>query len=224
MRIAVLFYGRIANFKEHYYHSMYVFGKENTIDFFLSSDNAPQESIDDFISIYKPVSFINTPIVYSIDLSKYPGKREETVLDSMTRHFINKQRVFTLLEDHISLTSDIYDLILCTRIDIVYGTKICFEQPEENTIYIPHDITHYYDNWMNDHFAYGSYDVMKKYASLYDRCPYLIEEGKSIPHPEALTFANLSDYGIQPRRFHIQYTIERLPYTKERPPYGIICD
>jgi hypothetical protein len=224
MHIAVLLYGRIANYKEHYSHLLYVLGKENTVDFFFSCDNAPEEDIHAFIDIYKPIYINNEPIERKFNFEQYPNYYNSTNFHRMEPHFVNKERVFTLLEKHIHLTKIAYDIVFCTRLDMVYSKKILFAPIQENTIYIPDDITHYYDNWMNDHFAYGSFDVMKKYSNLYNRCGYLLDNGKSLAHPEALTFANLEDYSIQVIRFRIPYDIERSPYTNERPFYGILSD
>jgi len=219
----VLLYGRIANYKEHYSHLLYILGKENTVDFFYSCDNAPEEDLRSFIDIYKPIYINNEPILRKFNFEAYPNHYGVN-FNNMEAHFVNKERVFSLLEKHIDLTQVTYDLVFCTRIDMIYSTKIKYFSIEQDTIYIPHDITHYFDTWMNDHFAYGSLEVMKKYCSLYRRCGYLLYNGKSIAHPEALTFANLADYRIQSNRFRIEYDIERSSYTNNRPFYGKICD
>ena len=216
MRIAVLLYGRIANFKEHYTHILYTLGKENTLDFFYSCDN---EDVSEFTRLYNPIQVVNSPIIYDMDFRKYPGGYDCTNYDSMARHFINKGRVFTLLEEYITRTNTIYDVIFCTRLDIVYREKIRMCPVPDNTLYIPYDICRYSDIWMNDHFAYGSYDAMKKYANIYDTCESILTRGLSIPHPEALTYANLNWHGVAVHRWHIPYDIERSPYTTERPPY-----
>jgi hypothetical protein len=62
MRIAVLIYGRLNKCIEHYDNIMNSIGRDNDIQFFLSSDDSPQSQLDDFINIYKPVKYINDKI------------------------------------------------------------------------------------------------------------------------------------------------------------------
>jgi hypothetical protein len=45
----------------------------------------------------------NNPTTYDYDLGKYSGKRWETNIHNMTCHFINKNRVFSLLEKKLSI-------------------------------------------------------------------------------------------------------------------------
>ena len=107
MRIAVLVYGRLNKCAEHYKNIVESLGENNEIDFFMSSDNAPQ--LNDFIRLYKPISYNNDPIHYDYDLGKYPGKREETNIHKMTCHFVNKNRVLMLLEEYVHKNNIQYD-------------------------------------------------------------------------------------------------------------------
>lgn len=203
MKIAVLVYGRLNKCAEHYESIMNSIGKENHIDFFLSSDNSSKELLEVFISIYKPISYINDPIKYTCDFGKYP-RRPETNIDTMTRHFINKSRVFSLLEGH--LASGIkYDVILSLRVDLIYERKLCFTHIDTYTIYIPEGYD-YTINACNDRLAYGNIDVMKIYHSIYENTPELLEKGLSISHPESLTFNNL---------IYNYISISRFPFTCE---------
>lgn len=197
MKIAVLVYGRLNKCVEHYENIINTLGTEHQLDFFMSSDNSPESLVHDFIHHYKPLAYTNEPIVYDYNLSKYPGKRDETNIHNMTCHFINKNRVFSLLEEYIQRDTTIsYDIVVSLRVDCVFTSKFVFNELEENTIYIPVGD----DNWgINDKLAYGSLNVMKKYNSINARD--LLEQKLSIPHPEGLHLANI--------RFHM-LTIQRV--------------
>jgi hypothetical protein len=93
MRIAVLLYGRLNKCVEHYNNIVEHLGKQNDINFFLSSDNSSPSQLDEFIQLYKPVLYNNYPIHYDYNLEKYPGKRMETNIHNMTCHFINKKKI-----------------------------------------------------------------------------------------------------------------------------------
>ena len=120
----------------------------------------------------------------------------------MICHFINKQRVFELLEKH----NETYDIVVSLRIDIVFKNKFDFSNIVENTIYIPDN----YD-WggINDQVAYGNMEVMKKYNYIFKNIIYLLDNKLSIVHPETLTLANIIFNKLKINRFKLSYFIER---------------
>ena len=200
MKIAVLIYGRLNKCVEHYSNYISSLGKE--VDFFLSSDNSPKELLQEFIHLYNPISYTNEKIVYSISLDNYP-KQPETNIHNMICHFINKQRVFQLLEKH-NVT---YDIVVSLRIDLVFNNTFVFSNNVENTIYIPNNYD--YREGINDQVAYGTMEVMKKYNYLFKSMIDLLDTGKSIVHPETLTLANINFNELLINRFELSYYIER---------------
>jgi len=206
MRIAILVYGRLNKCVEHYNNTLESLGENNEIDFFLSSDNSSESQLSNFIRLYKPVLYNNNPIHYDYDLSKYPVRNSETKIHNMTCHFINKQRVVMLLEEHISRNSIQYDCVVSLRIDCVFKDKFDFGSLEDNTIYIPSGFD-YVDNGINDQVAYGKIDVMKKYNSM--NPIDLLEKKLSISHPESLNCANIKYHGLNIKRPKINYHIDR---------------
>jgi hypothetical protein len=200
MRIAVLVYGRLNACAEH--HANIVESLGQPVDFFLSSDNAPAPFLQSFLRLYNPIAYTNAPIHYDADLGRYPGKRHETVIDSMTRHFINKNRVVSLLEK----SSIPYDCVVSLRVDSFFNEKFNFDDLRDNTIYIPHGCD-FVSHAINDQLAYGKMDVMKKYNSIN---PILLLERKlSIPHPESLTYANIVYHQLKVQRVPLNYVLIR---------------
>jgi hypothetical protein len=206
MRIAVIVFGRLNKCVEHYNNIIESLGENNNIDFFASSDNSSESLLSDFVNLYKPVMYNNSPINYDFDLGKYPGKRVETNIHNMTCHFINKNRVLLLLEEYINVNNIQYDCVVSLRIDCLFQNKFDFNFLEDNTIYIPSGFD-YLENAINDQIAYGKIDVMKKYNSLnaFD----LLEKNLSIPHPESLNYANLKFYKLNIVRPCINYYLDR---------------
>lgn len=206
MRIAVLIYGRLDNFVEHHDNILNSIGSENSVDFFLSSDNSP--NIDRFVELYKPIMYINNKIEHNFNFSKYDEKiAGETSLSNMTCHFINKYRVFCLLEHYIKVQDVKYDVILSLRIDLNIEDKFDFRDIEENTIYIPLGEDH--RGGLNDQLAYGNLDVMKKYSCIIFNATRLLEERLSILHPESLVKANIVSNNINVKRFQLRYNINK---------------
>ena len=206
MHIAVLIYGRLNRCVEHYDNIVESIGIDNDIDFFFSSDNSSESLVNDFIRLYKPKLYDNSPIHYEYDLCKYPGVRSETNIHNMTCHFINKNRVFLLLEEYINKENVNYDCVVSLRVDCVFQNKFIFNNLEDNTIYIPHG-NDSVDYGLNDKIAYGKLDVMKKHNSI---DPFdLLEKNLSIPHPESLNYANLHLHKLQIERVNILNDLDK---------------
>ena len=206
MRIAVLVFGRLNKCAEHYDNIIASLGgADRDIDFFLSSDNAPESSLNDFIRLYKPIVYNNSPIHYDYDLNKYPG-RIETDIHNMTCHFINKNRVFSLLEEHMDTHNIRYDCAVSMRIDCVFQNNFAFDTFEDNTIYIPYgyDWVH---NGINDQIAYGNIDVMRKYNCI--NAVDLLEKKLSILHPESLHYANILYHKLNVVRTDVKYHLDK---------------
>ena len=206
MHIAVLVYGRLNRCVEHYDNIRLTLGENNNVDFFVSSDNSPESLLNDFIHLYKPILYVNNPVQYDYDLSKYPGKRPETNIHNMTCHFINKYRVFKLLEEHVNQNNIHYDCVVSLRIDCLFQDKFDFTSVDDNTIYIPSGYD-FIDWAINDQVAYGKTDVMKKYNSL--NAVELLDKQLSIPHPESLNFANIKFHKLNIVRPCIKYYLDR---------------
>ena len=207
MRIAVLIYGRLNKCVEHYNNIIEnISNPQNEVDFFFSSDNASETLVNEFIRLYNPILYNNKAIHYDYDLMKYPGRRSETKFHNMTCHFINKNRVFVLLEEYMNETNIQYDVVVSLRVDCVFQNRFDFNNLKDNTIYIPHGFD-WVINGINDQVAYGKMDVMKKYNSI--NPVYLLEEKLSIPHPESLTFANIHVNKLNIERVNIIYHLER---------------
>ena len=197
MRIAVLFYGRVNHYEKKFLVNSLPHLCE--CDFFYSADAEP---IDDFIKLYNPVAVVNDKITYNVDFGIYPNNKTNPAnIHNMTCHFINKKRVFELLEAH----DRVYDLIIATRFDLKLG-KLDLSIPEPNTIYIPKGEDH---TGLNDRFAMGDFETMRKYMKIYDDCFYYLENGLSVPHPENLTLANVINHKINIVRFPLNHTIMR---------------
>ena len=204
MHIAVLIYGRLNKCIEHYNNVIESIGKNNEIDFFLSSDNSPELLLNNFIDLYKPKLYNNNPVIYNYDLSIYPNKPPETNIHNMTCHFINKNRVFLLLEQYINQCNIHYDCVVSLRIDCLFQNNFVFNNLVDNTIYI---LLNYDYSGINDQVAYGKVDVMKKYNSI--NALDLLNKSLSKPHPESLTIANIKFYNLKIERVDIKYYLDK---------------
>ena len=206
MRVAILVYGRLDGCESHYNNYMETFGDGDHIDFFASSDDSPL--IKDFVRIYKPIAYTNEKINHYVDFSTFPGKYPETNIQNMACHFINKSRVFFLMEQHMSNTNIQYDAIVSLRVDVLFHNKFINNEIEPNTIYIPEG-NDWHVNAVNDQIAIGSFPVMKIYNNIYNNSIELLKTGLAIPHPETLTYCNLFHNNVIIKRIQLTYSFDK---------------
>jgi hypothetical protein len=207
MRIAVLFFGRLTKSIEQYTNILDSIGREHTLDIFFSSDNAPDSLVQECVQLYSPVAYNNTAITYTGVLEQYVENIDGVQVGNMIRHFINKYRVYSLLEHHIEHTNTQYDCVLSIRFDLAFGHAIPFLNINENTVYIPSGA-----DWLggiNDQLAYGDVPSMKKYMNMWLNTEEILDKGLSRIHAESITSANITYTGLQVVRFDLSYDIRR---------------
>jgi hypothetical protein len=192
-RVAILFFGRLRNYEKLWLLNALPPG--NIYDVFLSSDNSPHEDVEGFRRLYNPVAVINDPITFVVSFGLYPNNKTcPANINNMTRHFINKKRVFALLE----ATGTQYDLVISSRLDLYMEPLALPAEVAPNTVYVPEGEDH---TGLNDRFAYGSQGAMRHYMNIFDNCIYLLKNRISVPHPENLTLYNLLHCGVSIARF-----------------------
>lgn len=101
-----------------------------------------------------------------------------------------------------------YDIYVRSRCDIQLSGNINFnEYPiNDNEIYIP--FGNDYFKGVNDQFAFGNYNVMKTYFSIFIEYQKIYDSGEQF-HPESYVTENLKRHGIHINRLSITNTILR---------------
>lgn len=207
--IAILFYGRINKCRENYENiKKYLIDnnlKNNKIDIYLSCDNGSTYDLIDFIRLYNPINYCNESKIYDLSLyNKYSSKNRAVVVTNMIPHFINLQKVFKLLE----LSNIKYDLIVSTRLDIIYSEEVNLNKFIYNNscIIIPNTQDH--GGGINDQIAIGYFHIMKIYMNIYENLIDHLKNGV-IKHPENLIMAQIIFNNIKIHRFNLSYEITR---------------
>jgi len=212
MHIALLIYGRINQFRDNYVTLFNHIGKEHTIDVFLSSDDALNSELNEFIELYKPKRYCNDKIKHEGKLKTYASWDKNVThnkaIYNVECHYINKKRVFTLLESYSSEASVSYDCVISTRIDLEFLTPFNLINPLDNTIYIPNqcDFVQY---GINDQVAYGNMNTMSKYMNIYDTIFFLLDNNLTVPHSEKMTFSNIQYHNLNVVRVPISYNYNK---------------
>lgn len=234
MHIALLFYGRIQSFRQNFDNIFDSIGRQHTVDVFLSSDDPHKGELKEFVELYTPKKICVDPVIHQGKLFTYPGRNTDILHDvacsNVEKHYINKKRVFSLLESYSAETGTTYDLVVSTRLDIHFNTPLHLELPQENTIYIP-NLCDFVENGINDQVAYGNVSVMKRYMLIYDTMFYILDNFLAKPNSEMMHLANLRLHGIQIVRTPVVYEFTKRQVaivltgavSKKKGGYGIEC-
>jgi len=124
----------------------------------------------------------------------------------MIRHFINKKRVFKLLEEEILKSNITYDIIISLRLDLLFNNKLSLNTINSNILYIP---IGYDYRGINDQIAMGDFITMKKYNNIIDNVIFLLSNNISIVHPESLTKSNIIYNNLVVERIDLQYRLNK---------------
>ena len=130
------------------------------------------------------------------------NKEPETIIASTLNQWHNNFIGFSIVPKD-------YDVYVRVRPDIMLTDKINFEQYDYSgkNIYIPSG--HNYRDGINDQLAFGNYEVMKTYYSVYLNHPEMFTSGLKF-HTEKYTTENLKRNGIIINRINIETQIVRL--------------
>jgi len=224
MRIAVLFYGRVDKVKDTHQNIIDAIGPENTVDYFLSTGEQSVEKLNTFISLYNPIAYTNEKIHFSYNI---PSNTFHPSFNCRPRNmicsFINKQRVFNLLESHMEASKVDYDIVFSLRCDIAFKGKLEYDVIQEDTIYIPRsyngfiwtDFTNNLPGFtrglrgITDIMAYGKASAMKKYSNIVNNMIHLLNTGNCGMQPEIMTYANIIYNNLEIERFYTDFDICR---------------
>lgn len=205
-KIAILFYGRIQNYERCYKNINDEIAINYDIDYFLSHSPELNENVQDFKTLFKPIAICNDPIKYPKNLEKFHKNSKDY---NTIPHYINKMRVFNLLEDHINKNKVEYDYIFCTRIDVFYFNNLIFEnftEIDDNTIYIPdgHD---WGNPGINDQMAIGNLEGIRKYTSIYNNIEIILEKLKT-SWAEMINLENINYMKLNVKRYSRNYLLK----------------
>lgn len=210
MRIALLFAGRIKTF-EHCYETFkkYISEplKEHDIDSFLSHNVINKsDDIETFSKLYNVKSYeetdMNDTSYYEKHVKLHSSKGSSYI--SFTMHY-NIHNSFSIMEKYSIANNIKYDLVIYMRADQHFESPLLLPSTiEDNTVYIP-DIYDY--TGLNDQFAYGNFEAMKKYCSLYLNIEKYYKELHVGFHTETYVELNVQQQKLNLVRFNLQYLL-----------------
>lgn len=188
MNVAVLYSGHLRTWNACRQNQVDSFYTDNTESYFYTYDE-PNTPYRQFVKI--PCTYYDKKLdIY--DSNKNPITQADTSLQQWHVNFVGS-----------CLVPNNYDIYVKSRADIVLSGSINFNDYEidDKNIYIPWGNDHC--GGVNDQFAFGSYEVMKKYFSVYLEHGNLFARG-FVFHTEHYVTENLRDKGVN---------IVRLPQT-----------
>lgn len=192
MRIAVLFAGRVRSF-EHCIESQkkFIF-KDHDVDIYLAHN---AKNVDDNLEFFKNVKSVH------VNLEPY---LKYIAPDGYDINGHNCVIMFKCISEAFQMITGNYDAVIYMRADEIISSSIDFGFLQENTVFIPEGNDYY---GINDQFAAGNYESMKKYCSLFENLTDYLDNKGAIFHPESLVKFHLEQQKLNIVRFPLSYTL-----------------
>lgn len=210
MKIAIIYSGFLRNWNGLLKHNnMYLFTGETDL-FFYTYDTPTNAPIKRFIKIPTPtdVDSVYYGLEYytrvkdrhpdnSVYLPREKGGEHGNVLQQWHNNFM----AFNIVPEN-------YDVYVRSRGDVMIHGKIDFHKYDysKKVLYCTTAV-----DWggLNDQFAFGNYEVMKWYYSLY--LEYFKKNGYLVPYyPEHSLLAHIQEGGIEIVRIKAEHTLARV--------------
>jgi hypothetical protein len=219
MKIAVLFAGRISADAGIYKNLMDsiigpFLGSESDhqptssdVDFFICYQKGTSpEVVEKVISLYQPKKIIeNDEIHFPVDHYRTTIEYELFIKNAKNRimyMFRGRRLVSAIFEKYLQETSEKYDIVIFTRMDLYYSSKISTEKMHriaKDVLFIPSPEYDY--RGINDQLAFGNINTIITYLKLYDYLFEILEDGV-ILNPEIILLTYL---------IFLQQKVERIP-------------
>lgn len=214
-KVAILLSGRIVPDIDQYNNFINNLCGEYSCDFFISyPKNTNLEIVNKVIKIYSPKKIIENDEIY-FNIDKY-NKKPETNKHNTLCMFLSRYKLLNIFKEYIEETSEKYDIVISTRIDLIFYEKLnidtLLQYINNNKICIP-EIQLNYNGfnapipWVNDQFAIGNYTTISQYLNGYNSLYNILESG-IILHPETLLLNYLHSIKLDIHTFNINYKIK----------------
>ncbi len=195
MKIALLYSGLASGFSAEILdnHKRYIIDHYDC-DIYLSTYNT--DNYEPTLKLLNPIKYniqdwVSTNPLFEQIAANIKYKPPETKPINTLSMFYQIQKCFSLVENNI------YNAIIRLRFDITFDTKLDIIMNQN--INIPQGGDHW--GGILDLFAYGSFDIMKKYSQLYDKINEYITSNSVIFHPESMLRFYLNECGVPINRF-----------------------
>ena len=202
MKIAVLFAGRVRGFEDCIETQKKFIFKNYDIDIYLAHN---ANNVDDNLELFQKLYNVKKIESIKIDLEPYLKYKNYNGY-GMNGH--NSVIMFKCIYEAFKMIPEEYDVVIYMRADEIISSSIEFEKLQENTIYIPEGND--YVGGINDQFAVGNYESMKKYCSLFENLTDYLDNKGAIFHPESLVKFHLEYQKLNIVRFPLSYTLHGL--------------
>jgi hypothetical protein len=212
LKVAILFSGRITAYDKVLNKLQDLKNNYNPVCYCSLNEPEYNDYIDKFCKIFDitrdRVNLEPTP--YPDFLNNLHGNNPEFKPKNMYSMFYHQNKAFNMMEKDITNNNKQFDCIVYYRADIDSPDKLILEMPKPNTIYIPNG--HDYGG-INDRFAYGNFESMKKYCNLLNTITSA-ESISNIGNPEQILKRYLNTKSLEIQRFKFDTCLN--PYRSDK--------
>jgi hypothetical protein len=193
MKIAILISGRITADRARYENLMEHIISSHEVEFFIcyQKDSHP-EVIENVISLYQPKKITeNDEDFFPVD--KYPAPSESAPRKHRIMSMYKSRYLLrNLFQEYVDETKTEYDMVISTRMDILYEDKAMvgeYLSPyiQQNILCIPNGCDY---RGVNDQIAVGNQNTILQYLNVYESLYELLESGVLV-NPEIILLSYL---------------------------------
>lgn len=211
-RIAIYFAGRIKTYEDqlkqlqsmisHYRMDVFCSINGECDDYhrnFMNDLHVKGSFFEDHVTVYRSE--------WKDIFHRLPTQSDRDAYKLSSSLYHNK-KAMELIENHQVKNNFVYDIVLKYRADIISQDIIrLLGEISIGTVYIPdcYGWDFYDQPGINDHIAYGSFDVMKVYSDVFSNVEDYCRNGRGY-HPESLLLHHLRTKNIKIERFPFEYT------------------
>jgi hypothetical protein len=192
-RIAIIYTGHLRTWDKCRENQKANLWTEDT-DLFFHTYEEPSHTVKQFVKIPQEYHIINE--------HKYnDNRRPETSVGNTMNQWHNNFIGFCIVPNN-------YDIYVRCRADTTFSSRIDLNSYDysDSKIYIPHG--HNYYDGINDQVAWGNYETMKKYYSVYLNHADIFKDGVTF-HTEGYVTENMKRQGLNIVRVPIDNFIIR---------------
>ncbi len=201
MKIAVLFAGRVRGFEDCIESQKKFIFKNHDVDIYLAHN---ANNVGDDLELFQKLYNVKKIESIKIDLEPYLKYRAHYEITNSA----NVISMFKCIYEAFQLIPNEYDIVIYMRADEILSSSIEFEKLPDNAVFIPEGND--YERGINDQFAFGNYESMKKYCSLFENLTDYLDNKGVIFHPESLVKFHLEYQKLNIVRFPLIYTLHGL--------------
>jgi len=194
LKVALVLSGQPRSFRKGFeYHKKNLLDRFDVDVYTHSWKTIPIETQLEIAELYKPIYASFSDIYEDMETI---SRRFQRLPNSQFPAINTYRMFFSLYESFNLIRKHDYDIVVRSRFDFALNIIPPLHETRVNTVYVPSDRMTEAHDFCADMFAWGTYNVMKKYTSVFANMEYLYKKYNLTYIGEDLLAAQLKEEGL----------------------------